>query len=192
MARPREFSNETIFYAVYLALCQKGISKLTINDISNEANISPAGLLKRFGSKKGILLAYSDFVVQLTKKSFDEALKKEESSINALKKIYKNAMKLADDPVSLANHASFYLESTSDPDLLQISKKRLDILDKGTQTLLKQAIAQGEIKKCDVNVISTVLQSSVGGAMLLWIRNPERTIEALIDDCFSVILRPYH
>ncbi|MCK0473256.1 TetR/AcrR family transcriptional regulator [Halalkalibacter sp. APA_J-10(15)] len=190
MARPREFANETIFYAVYQALCKKGMSKLTINDISNEGTISPAGLLKRFGSKKGILLAYSEFVVELTKKSFDES-HKEDSSIHALKKIYKKAMKLADDPISLANHTSFYLESTSDPDLLKISKKRLDILDKGTQSLLNQAICQGEMKECDVNLISTVLQSSVGGAMLIWIRNPERTIEALIDDCFSVILKPY-
>ncbi len=190
MARPREFANETIFYGVYQALCKKGISKLTINDISDEINLSPAGLLKRFGSKKGILLAYSEFVVELTIKSFEEA-RMEHSPMNALKKIYKNAMKLADDPISLANHTSFYLESTSDPDLLAISRKRLDVIDKETQALLKQAINQGEIKECDVNLISTVLQSSVGGAMLIWIRNPVRPIEALIDDCFRVIFKPY-
>ncbi len=190
MARPREFSDEAIFYGVYLALCKKGYGRLALTDVSNEAGISPAALLKRFGSKKALFLAYSDYVIQLTDKSYKEALTLDTTPIEALRRIFKNALKLASDPISLANHTSFYLESTSDPDLLERSKKRLKLIDRETQGLILKAIDNKEIKSCNVELISTVLQSAVTGAMLIWLKDSDKTLEELIDGCFQVIFEP--
>lgn len=190
MARPREFSDELIFYGVYSALCKKGYAKFTLTDIANEINSSTAALSKRFASKKGILLAYSDYVIQITKTSFEEAKQNEPSSISAIKTVFKNAVKLANDPVSLANHTSFFLEITSDDDLLEKSRQRLKLIDEETTGLLETAMKNNEIKKGDAALISTVLQCAVSGAILIWIRDSDKTLDELLDDCFRVVLEP--
>ena len=187
MARPREFSDEVIFHGVYLALCKKGYGSLALTDVSKEIEISPAALLKRFGSKKNLMLAYSDYVIDLTKKSFMEVSNEELTSIDGLKGVFKSAVRLASDPIALANHTSFYLESTRDPDLLEKSQYRLRIIDDETQRLLNLAIERKEIKACDVAIVSNVLQASISGAMLLWIKDTHKTLDELIDGCFKVI-----
>lgn len=190
MGRPREFSDEHIYYGVYQSLCKKGFAQTTLADIAYEIGVSPAALIKRFSSKKGIFLAYTNYVIQLTEAKFNEADQSDAPPIEALKSVYKEAVRLGNDPVSLARHTSFYLESTTDPDLLEISRHRLAIIDAGTRRLLSKAVRDKSIQACDIELVSTVLQSAIGGALLIWIRDAGKTLDALIDDCFRVIIGP--
>jgi AcrR family transcriptional regulator len=190
MSRPRQYSDELIFTGVRQALSKYGYAKLTLANIAEEIDISPAALSKRFGSKKSLLLAYSDYVIQVSKQSFAEALRREGSALEALKGVFLQGMTMVDGPVSLANITSLYIEGVSDPDLLERSRLRLHIIDEGVRQLLHKAVDAGEIRKCDPALVSRVLQSAVGGAFMLWLKNTERTPEDWIDDCFKVIFSP--
>jgi len=190
MVRPREFQDEAIFYGVYRALCKKGYGQATLTDITHEVDISPAALIKRFGSKKNLFLAYSDFVIALTRDAFQEASISDRSRIDALKAVFKHGVLHMKDPIELANHTSFYLEGTSDPDLLEKTRSRLLLIDEFTRQMLNQAIANKEITDCDVSMVSRVLQAAISGAMMIWIKESNRTLDVLFDECFQVIFAP--
>lgn len=187
MVRPREFQDEVIFHGVYRALCKKGYGQLALTDITHEMNISPAALMKRFGSKKNLLLAYSDYVIELTKQAFHDASLSDQSPIEALKTVFRDAVSHMKDPVELANHTSFYLEGTNDPDLLEKTRYRLQLIDEFTRRMLNQAITNNEIVPCDVARVSRVLQAAISGAMLIWIKESDRSLDELFDECFQVI-----
>lgn len=94
------------------------------------------------------------------------------------------------DPVELANHTSFYLEGTNDPDLVEKTRYRLQLIDEFTRQMLSQAITNKEIAECDVAMVSRVLQAAISGAMMIWIKESNRTLEELFDECFQVIFAP--
>lgn len=190
MVRPREFRDEAIFYGVYRALSKKGYGQAALTDITHEVNISPAALMKRFGSKKNLFLAYSDYVIELTRHAFQEADLSDQSRLDALKAVFKHAVSHMKDPVELANHTSFYLEGTNDPDLLEKTRYRLQLIDAFTRQMLSQAITNKEIAECDVAMVSRVLQAAISGAMMIWIKESNRTLEELFDECFQVIFAP--
>ncbi|ETT40539.1 TetR/AcrR family transcriptional regulator [Paenibacillus sp. FSL R5-808] len=187
MVRPREFQDEAIFDGVYRALCKKGYGQVALTDITHEMHISPAALMKRFGSKKNMFLAYSDYVIELTRQSFHEASLSDQPRIDALKAVFKHSTSRMSHPVELANHTSFYLESTADPDLLEKTQYRLRLIDEFTRQMLNQAITNNEIIPCDVASLSRVLQAAISGAMLIWIKESNRSLDELFDESFDVI-----
>ena len=56
--RPRATSDSDILAATYRVVSRQG-PNLTLADVAREAGISPATLVQRFGSKRGLLLAFA-------------------------------------------------------------------------------------------------------------------------------------
>ena len=145
--------------------------------------------MKRFGSKKNLFLAYSDYVIELTRHAFQEADLSDQSRLDALKAVFKHAVSHMKDPVELANHTSFYLEGRTTP-ICWKTRYRLQLIDAFTRQMLSQAITNKEIAECDVAMVSRVLQAAIIGAMMIWIKESNRTLEELFDECFQVIFAP--
>src|SRR5262245_60431201 len=57
MPRPRLATDEAILEAAFRAISRLGPANLTLADVAREAKLSPATLVQRFGSKRGLLLA---------------------------------------------------------------------------------------------------------------------------------------
>ena len=55
--RPRAASDADILDATARAMARLGPARLTLADVAREAGLSPATLVQRFGSKRGLLLA---------------------------------------------------------------------------------------------------------------------------------------
>jgi AcrR family transcriptional regulator len=55
--RPRAASDSAILSAAHRAVTRVGPMRLTLADVAREAGVSPATLVQRFGSKRGLLLA---------------------------------------------------------------------------------------------------------------------------------------
>lgn len=190
MSRPREYPDELIFQGVHQALSKTGYAKLTLERIATEINISPAALSKRFGSKKSLLIAYSDAVIEQVKRSFQQVQIKEIKPLRALEQIFLQSVKEVDTPQTLANITSLYVEGIADPDLLARSQARLQIIDEQVQSLLNRAVEEGEIRPCDPAKVSRVLQAAVGGALMIWIKEPGRSLTEWTEDCMELIIGP--
>ena len=60
MTRPRTVSDAEILQAAGRAISRIGPVKLTLADVAREVGLSPATLVQRFGSKRGLLLALAE------------------------------------------------------------------------------------------------------------------------------------
>ena len=60
MVRPRRLDDDALLERVADALQQRSsLTPWTLAEIAGQVGLSPAGLLKRFGSRRGVLLALS-------------------------------------------------------------------------------------------------------------------------------------
>lgn len=57
MARPRTISDEQLVQAAATAVVQRGDGSWSLADVAAAAGVSPAALVKRFGSRDGLLVA---------------------------------------------------------------------------------------------------------------------------------------
>ncbi|MFC7728173.1 TetR/AcrR family transcriptional regulator [Actinomadura keratinilytica] len=73
MARPRTTSDEAILQATGRALLRHGPGRLTLGGVAAEAGLSPATLVQRFGSKRGLLLAFARRAAEHAREPFDRA-----------------------------------------------------------------------------------------------------------------------
>lgn len=115
--RPREYSDQMIFEGVSKALIKYGYSNLSLSKIAKEAQLSAAALSKRFGSKRGLLLAYYDYLTEITEQSFKAIQQTDLSALNMLKQIFLLWTNQVENPVQFANMTSIYLQNNSDRSL---------------------------------------------------------------------------
>lgn len=57
MARPRKTGDDTLLDHAEATLRERGVAGLTLQAVAGRAGVSAAGLVKRFGSKRGMLVA---------------------------------------------------------------------------------------------------------------------------------------
>ncbi len=187
--RPKAYTDTRIFESITIVLAKQGLNALTLQNIASQAQLSPAILSKRFGSKNKLLLAYYDYLIQITKESF-EALDKMDITVSEKLKIvflqWYNYFKL---PSEFANISIFYLTLDMGPDFIEKSKERLRIVDDAVKKILKLGMDTGELRKYDINDLSLLLQSSATGVFILWCKtNSEKTPEEMLQQCFHLIL----
>ena len=68
--RPRTVSDEAILAATARMIGRVGPVRLTLADVGGEVGLSPATLLQRFGSKRGLLIALVEQSVHGVDRSF--------------------------------------------------------------------------------------------------------------------------
>ncbi len=189
MGRPRCYSDEQIFEAVYHALRKLGYDQLTLEKIAKEISISPASLSQRFGSKQNLLLAYIRYTIQQTRRAFEQAEQSSSSSLEALRKLFVQYSRIG--PGDLANIMSLYLAGMAEPEMYRLSPQWLQIIDEEIQNLLVKAMQNRELKKCNPALISRTLISSLMGSIFIWMRDQESDLEGWVDHSFDMILKPY-
>ncbi|MGA8941255.1 MAG: TetR/AcrR family transcriptional regulator [Thermoactinomyces sp.] len=190
MGRPRCFTDEQVFEAVYHALRKLGYKHLTLKKIAREISISPASLSQRFGSKQNLLLKYMCFTIRQTKQAFEQAEQNSSSPLAALRSLFVHYSRM--EPASLANIVSLYLAGVAEPQMYRLSRRYLQVIDDEIQKLLVKAMQNRELKKCNPALISRTLISSLMGSIFVWMRNEDRSPEECwIGNCFDVVLKPY-
>src|SRR4051794_38908319 len=69
--RPRTVSDAAILEATSRVIGRLGPSRLTLADVAEEIGLVPATLIQRFGSKRGLLLAFAAGGAAATQTAFD-------------------------------------------------------------------------------------------------------------------------
>lgn len=187
--RPKIYSDDRIFQSMSAVLAKQGYEALTLQKIAEQARMSPAILSKRFGSKRGMLLAYYGHLVTVTRKSLDDLLRQDLPVIEALTEAFTQWHGSIKKPRELANFMMLYLDLDIEPEFIELSKERFRVIDAGVQAILREGIRSGEIRCPDVAGMSQVLQAAATGASLIWIRDGEGVSpRERIGSCIRAIL----
>lgn len=193
MARPRTVSDERILMATIGAMARLGPVRLTLADVAGDVGLSPAALVKRFGSKRGLLLAVSRAGSVGIAESFAQlrARARAASPLAALLDATTFLARHTRSAEELANHLAFLQVDVTDPEfrapMLVMSRATLA----GYRGLLDDAVARGELAPCDTRALARLVNTVVGGSLINWAVFRTGSAVAWVRADVTALLAPY-
>lgn len=190
--RPRKVSDDQVFEATQRAMSRLGPGELTLAEIAAEAGVTAGALVQRFGSKRDLMLAFSDRFSGGTKEMFAGIREGARSPLAALRAYADCISGLATSPEALARNLSYLQIDLTDPDLRKhlVSQARASRLE--LQAIIKDAIAAGELAR-DVNPtrLARTVEAILGGSMMSWAYHEEGTATQWMREDLDAVLKPY-
>ena len=168
-----------------------GPVRLTLADVGGEVGLSPATLLQRFGSKRGLLIALVEQSVNGVDVSFRE---RRASAASALEAVIATASALAEHmrtPEELANNLAFFQIDLSDPAFHRLALEYSRRVRAGYRALLDEAVMAGELQSCDTAALASALEGVAAGSLLNWAIHREGTVIEWVRRDVETVIRPY-
>jgi AcrR family transcriptional regulator len=189
--RPRTTSDEDILAATHRVISNVG-PRFTLADVAKEIGLSPATLLQRFGSKKGLILAVLSSGGGATEDPFAAIREKAAGPLDAVFAYAGCFAQMAPNPEVLANHLAFLQMDLTDPDMHELALAQA----KGTRSMLRklldEAVEAGELKpSTDTRKLATAIQSLQGGSLLSWAILRDGTARRFLRRDLETLIAPY-
>ena len=118
MPRPKLLSDAEVLRAAARVVSRSGPSRLTLAAVAAEAGLSPATLVQRFGSKRGLLLALSAGSADGVADAFAAAREQHDDPRDAVVAALVALTEGLRTPEALANSVAFLALDLQDPDFL--------------------------------------------------------------------------
>ncbi|GAB3403268.1 TetR/AcrR family transcriptional regulator [Flindersiella endophytica] len=168
MGRPRTVSDDDILTATARVISRVGPDRLTLAAVAAEVNLAAATLVQRFGSKRGLLLAFSAQASGDPAVRFAAARTRHTSPLAALRAALVGMAGGIDAPGELANHLAFLQLELADPDFHQHVLGHANAMLEGIRALLSDAQAGGELVPCDIKQLARATLACYNGALVSW------------------------
>ncbi|HYL64527.1 MAG TPA: helix-turn-helix domain-containing protein [Candidatus Methylomirabilis sp.] len=189
--RPRETSDEEILAATARVMQRRSPTQLTLADIAKEAGVVPATLIQRFGTKRGLLLTLCGTAPSAVPQQFAAARARHRSPLKALIELYAECTSFAPTPEAMANGLAYLQIDLTDPDFHAITLEQFRAIRDETKKLLDEAVADGELRKCDTVALARIIQHCNGGAMLAWAVYRQGSVANWVRRDLEALLLPY-
>jgi AcrR family transcriptional regulator len=168
IGRPRTVSDDEILSATARAISRVGPHRLTLAAVAAEANLAPATLVQRFGSKRGLLLAFSGQASGDPAIQFASARARTASPLAALRAALLGMASGIDTPEQLANHLAFLQTELVDPDFLRHTVGHANATLEHIRVLLAAAVDTGELASGDITRLARAIYVTYNGALISW------------------------
>jgi AcrR family transcriptional regulator len=169
VARPRTTSDEAILRAAGRAITRYGPAGLTLAAVSAEAGLSPAALVQRFGSKRGLLLAFAAWAASGTGEVFRRARRRHDSPLAALYGALAELASSIRTPEELANGLAFLQLDLTDPEFRGHAADQARRVREEITGLLADAVAARQLAAdTDPVRLARAVQVAYNGALILW------------------------
>jgi AcrR family transcriptional regulator len=166
--RPRTVSDADILAATARAISRAGPARVTLADVAAEVGLAPATLVQRFGSKRGLLLAFAARAPAGVAAGFAAARAAHDSPLAALLADPFGATGPIGSPDELANHLAFLALELTDPDFHQHTVAHARATREEIRRLLDEAVQAGELMPCDTARLAEAVQVTYNGALITW------------------------
>lgn len=189
--RPRQASDQQILDAAVRAMTCLGPARFTLAAVAREAGLSAAALVQRFGSKRGLLLALAAQAPDGQRKTFEGLRATARSPLQALFSLADCMTMLGTNPEQIANAVAFLQIDLTDPEFHRYAAAGAAETQKGLVTLIRDAIAAGELVPCDASRLAYALQATMSGSLLGWAIVQKGSLRRWMRRDFDTVLRPY-
>ena len=189
--RPRQNTDTEILQAAFRAIARLGPVKLTLADVAGEAGVTPASLVQRFGSKRALLLAAAADAAGGHVYIFHGLRQKHRSPYAALLGLAECMSVMGRTPEEVAHSLAFLQMDLTDAEFLQFARASSSGMHSGIQALVREAIAAGEMKKCDAGRVARAIQATLNGSLQDWAIHREGEMAQWIRKDLRVVLDPY-
>jgi AcrR family transcriptional regulator len=183
VARPRTVADDAVLDAAARLIGRVGPARLTLAHVAEEAGLSPATLVQRFGSKRGLLLA-----VARRRVDFGAA---GATPIGALLAGLVALAAPVRTPEALANNLAFLQVDLADAEFHAEAVAHFTALREHVEALLRDAIDAGELERVEVARLAETVVTAYNGALITWAVLREGSLEDWLRRQVEAVLAPY-
>jgi AcrR family transcriptional regulator len=169
MSRPRQNTDAEILAAAFRAIARLGPARLTLADVAEEAGVTAASLVQRFGSKRALLLAAAADVAGGHVFIFHELRRKHRSPTAALLALADCMRVMGSTPEEVAHSLAFLQIDLTDPAFLAHARSSALGMREGIRALVRDAVATGELRRCDTLRLARAFHAALNGSILDWV-----------------------
>jgi AcrR family transcriptional regulator len=189
--RPRTTSDQQLLTAVQQVVTRQG-PNFTLADVAREAGVSAATLVQRFGSKRGMLLAFASLAAQGTDEEFAAIRQQHPDVADAIRAVVRcYAQMLASSPEAVSNGLAFLQVDLSDPEFHRYALLQARATLAELKQLLDDGVKSGRLVQCDTRKLAFALNAIIGGSMVSWAVLRDGTSEEAMQEAVDVLIRPY-
>lgn len=189
--RPRTIPDADVLAATARVVARLGPHRMTLADVAAEVGLAPATLVQRFGSRRGLLLAFARSALEGDRDRVVEVRARHPSPLDAIVAIATGLARTVETPAEMANHVAFLHLDLSDPDfravMIELSRRTLAAY----RALLDEAVAAGELAPCDTARLAHAVSAVSGGSMISWAVLEQGTASAFVRADLETLLAPY-
>jgi AcrR family transcriptional regulator len=189
--RPRTVDDGAILDAAAKTISRVGPSHFTLADVARAVRLSPATLLQRFGSKRGLMLALAEQGVAGVDACFAGVRAAHAAPLDALVAAATEMTRYVDTPQEMANHLAFLQIDLSDPDFYRLMLENSTRILAGYKALLDDAVKKGDLIKCDTRRLASAVGAMAGGSLISWAVMRQGTAEQFVRRDLQTLLAPY-
>jgi AcrR family transcriptional regulator len=189
--RPRTVDDAAILEAAGRIISRLGPARFTLADIGREVGLSAAALVRRFGSKRGLMLALARAARDGVDACFDLVRAAHPSALAALIAAGTEMTRYVTSPEEMANHLAFVQTDLSDPDFHALMLENSTRIVDGYRKLLDDAVAGRELHPCETARLARAVDAMAGGSLLAWAVHRKGTAEAWVRRDLNTLLEPY-
>lgn len=172
-------------------MARLGPTRMTLADVAEDAGISAAALVQRFGSKRALLLAATADAARGSDHLFSDLRARHRSPVAALLGLAECMSFMGSTPDAVANTLAFVQIDLTDPAFHRHALAASRRTREGLRGLVKEAIAAGEIRRCDAGRLASALQATMSGSLLNWAVHREGDLVAWVRKDLRAVLAPY-
>ena len=189
--RPRTVTDDAILQATATTIGRLGPSRFTLADVGGEVGLSPATLVQRFGSKRGLMLALARSSVAFADDCFAQIRAEHPSPREALVVAATFMAGMVESPESLANHLAFLQLDLSDPEFHAPALESHLANLRGYRALIEDAIEAGELAGCDAARLARTISATAGGSLIAWAIERRGDVRTYVQKDVEAVLEPY-
>lgn len=191
MARPRTIADADILMALHAVVGRIGPARMTLADVAAEVGLSPATLVQRFGSKRGLLLAFAKAGAETADYCFRAVRAAHPSPLDALVAAATAMTQSMGSPEELANGLAFLQMDISDREFRRYALENFEKTVAGYRALLNDAVKAKELKPCDTRKLAHAVAAVSGGSLIAWAVWQRGSAEKWVRRDLDTLLAPY-
>ena len=192
MVRPRLVSDQTIITEAYELLMENGPKGLTFESLAKRIGLVPAALVRRFKSKRQLLLEVDRHGLERTNTKVKEAMENAASSIDAIIAQFTTELEFASNIERFARGQELLLMDFRDKDFYDNYRMSFEHRHRQVVGLLKKAQVEGGLEGIDdTSRLARHLEMLLHGAGHVWVMTQDGKIEDYIRQHVYFALAPY-
>lgn len=165
--RPRSVSDEEILAAVGQVIGRDGPARLTIAAVAAVVGLAPSSLVQRFGSRRGLLLAFAEGGPAHLAAIFARARAAHTEPLGALRAALDAMTEGIRTVDEMSNHLAMLQIDLGDPEFRRHAVAHGRLFRREAAALIAAAIERGEVAgQADERAIA--LQVAFNGALVTW------------------------
>jgi len=189
--RPRTITDERLLAAVATAIGKAGPADLTLAQVAREAGVTTGALVQRFGSKRGLLLAFSrrgtDEFIAGMRAAYERAPDPVEGLISALVSLVGAEM----SPREFAHHLAYLNLELADEELRAPLVAGRTRFRECLAEYLADGISAGLLRVPDVPALVEVIDALWHGTQISWALFRDGTRADHLRAAVTTVLAPY-